>query len=296
MLPNLASKFPQHQLKVLLQTALAPSITFMQDGLTVVFSVDTHWTAFKAGEPNSDKIAFVTRCTVTTKAIATVANMRVVPRLLFLSQMNQLVSSEIGPFNPGVLDNYMNQLYDKGLIPLVNAIIGEGVPIPTIRYVALINPQIVWGPRYLAVLTDLQYTGLKASNGTETIVVDGEMAVCIHKVQEARKDKIHADRFMEEVRMRNWDKKTQQITEFFQQSVLVSQRSAEQVCEQLSLEFPAQTCGACACAKNCMQRPMMPEEDSDVFNMLATCLDDDMCLSNRFGLTEAERICVTTKC
>lgn len=157
LLPALGQRFPQHNLKIQLKTSDIPVINFLNDGLLVVFPVELTWIAFKDGQ---EHVAFVTKCIVSTKAIASIAQMKLIPKLLFLKQENSLVSSNIGHFNPGVLDNYMNILYDRGFIPLANAILAPGVPLPSPNNVEIQNPEIFWGNRFLGVAVDIRYTGI----------------------------------------------------------------------------------------------------------------------------------------
>jgi hypothetical protein len=311
MLPNLVDKFPQHRLKVLLATAEPPSIRFEESGLIVVFGVNMQWLAFKPGE-GADKTAFVTKCTVTTKAIATIERMRVVPKLLFLSQKNQLISSEIGNFNPGVLDDTMNTLYnERGFIPVVNLLLSEGIPLPTLRYVALTNPQVVWGAKYLAVLTDLDYIGGFVANVTSE--VDGDDVgfvrenedihqkhlLCVKEVEDARKNHSKVQKLMEQIRQRNYDKKSAELTEFFRRIVADAKVSSDKVCEMMDEKFPEQTCESCACVTNCLKNQEKYDTDGDiptsVFNMIAECVDDELCYEGH-GLSPAERSCIIQNC
>lgn len=310
MLPNLVDKFPQHRLKVLLATAEAPSIQFEDSGLIVVFSVNMHWLAFKPGE-GADKTAFVTKCTVTTKAIATIDRMRVVPKLLFLSQRNQLVSSEIGNFNPGVLDDTMNTLYnERGFIPIVNLLISEGIPLPTLRYVTLTNPQVVWGAKYLAVLIDLDYTGgLMVANMTAEF--DGSFSsvheddirqnhlMCVKEVEDARLHHNKAPKLMEQIRQRNYDKKSAELTEFFRRVVADAKVSSDRVCDMIDEKFQEQTCESCSCVINCIKNQEKYDTDGDiqtsVFNMMAECVDNELCYEG-YGLSPAESSCIIQNC
>lgn len=157
LLPALGQRFPQHDLKISLKTSEIPIINFATDGLLVIFKVDLTWIAFKDGQ---EHVAFVTRCVVTTKMIANLQQMKLVPKLLFLKQEISLVSSNIGQFNPGLLDNYMNILYERGFIPLINTILAPGIPLPTPNNVEIQNPEIFWGNRFLGVAMDLRYTGI----------------------------------------------------------------------------------------------------------------------------------------
>jgi hypothetical protein len=73
--------------------------------------------------------------------------LNVVPTFIYLSQDNTLIQTEIGQFDVKVIDQFLNIGYQRGLVPLINMLLSDGFPIPSIQHLTIENPQIVWGNR-----------------------------------------------------------------------------------------------------------------------------------------------------
>jgi len=193
ILPSLNEKFPNHDLQVHVQSTVNPVINYLPDGLLVQIRVDLKWFAV---EGTTLKHAFTTNCLVSCKSIASIKGMNLVAQLIFLNQDNTLTATEIGQFNVKVIDNLMNLLYEKGLVPIVNVLISDGVPLPSINHLELVNPQLVWGARYLAVLTDMRIHTFFSEEEVEEqekkselgkLLEEAEDKQCSNKIIEIRK-------------------------------------------------------------------------------------------------------------
>jgi len=187
ILPELTRKFPNHTMEVDIHSSHIPNINYLSDGLLIELKLNMIWNAY---ETNSrvPKQLFTTNIMVECKSTARIENLKIIPTLIFLKQNNVLLTTQIGQFDVKVIDNFMNILYERGLIPVVNFIIQEGLPIPSLPQIALVNPRIVWGNRFLAVVTDVHLNlfknhTLKIFEGEEKI----KMNKCVKILNTLRK-------------------------------------------------------------------------------------------------------------
>jgi len=76
----------------------------------------------------------------------------------------------------------MNLLYDKGLIPAVNVLLSQGIPISFLPEFQMINPSITFGDRFLEISSDI--SKLPAIK-TKKIIIHADKE-CIKKVNKMR--------------------------------------------------------------------------------------------------------------
>jgi len=190
ILPELTKRFPNHTIEVDIHSSHIPNINYLSDGLLIELKLNMIWLGY---EENSrvPKQLFTTNIMVECKSTARIENLKIIPTLIFLKQNNVLLTTQIGQFDVKVIDNFMNVLYERGLIPIVNFIIQEGLPIPSLPQIALVNPGIVWGNRFLAVVTDVRLNLFKNQTQTQAKIYEGEERIknqkCIKKLNSLRK-------------------------------------------------------------------------------------------------------------
>jgi len=172
VLPELTRKFPNHTIEVDIHSSHVPTINYLTDGLLVDLKLNMIWNGYEVNS-RVPKHLFTTNIVVSCKSTASIQNLRLIPTLLFLRQNNVLITTNIGEFDVKVIDNFMNILYERGLVPVVNFLIQEGLPIPSLPQIALVNPRIVWGNRFLAVVTNI-HLNLFKENEDNKIIYEGE--------------------------------------------------------------------------------------------------------------------------
>jgi hypothetical protein len=141
ILPELNRLFPNHTIEVDIHSSSIPNINYLNDGLLVEIKLNMKWIGYPVNSRDG-KPLFTTNIVVQCKSIATIQNMKIIPNLIFLKQNNALVTSSIGDFDVKIIDTFMNILYERGLVPMVNLLISEGLPIPSLPQIALVNPSV----------------------------------------------------------------------------------------------------------------------------------------------------------
>ncbi len=64
----------------------------------------------------------------------------------------------MGDFDVSLLDSMMKLLVSNAIVPFVNYYLANGVSLPTVKNVAFVNPQIVYGEGFFSVATDVTYS------------------------------------------------------------------------------------------------------------------------------------------
>jgi hypothetical protein len=92
--------------------------------------------------------------------------------LTYLTGNFSVSYTEIGPVDVSLFMNLLNELFDRGIVPMVNLVLKQGFVLPTIQGtnclhvialncwtgVTFVNPTIGWADGYLYVSTDITYT------------------------------------------------------------------------------------------------------------------------------------------
>ncbi len=68
------------------------------------------------------------------------------------------LETTIGDFSASILTDLYNLLFNKGLVPLMNDVLGVGLPLPVVPGLTFVNPQILFGDGYMEVSTSATYT------------------------------------------------------------------------------------------------------------------------------------------
>ena len=119
-------------------------------------------------QTNQRKKAFSLTGTFVTHMSVTLRQLKIIPNLTFLRQEFKLHSSEIGQFTTEPLNTIFNFAFSQVIVPFVNQKFSDGIPIPTIPNVQLVNPHIGFHNYYILISSDVRYVGF-SKHGNETL-------------------------------------------------------------------------------------------------------------------------------
>jgi len=162
LIPALYKTWPDKLMLLRASASSAPFVVFNTDGAIV-----TQEGTFDISVIDGANIvpAFVLSGVVQMSGSSVLRNYEIFGNLTFLKTSFQIQSSKIGTFNTTLLVPYINEFFTKGLVPLANLVLKNGgIPLPVVKGLTFVNPNLAFGNRYLMVATDVhfQWSGLEA--------------------------------------------------------------------------------------------------------------------------------------
>lgn len=164
LIPQLYALYPNEDMQLVLQSTAPPVAHFTPEGAT--FSVPGECVVKVTLANGTDVTAFTIDILGMLAGKAAVQDTNLVGELSFINASLALNSSSIGHVEVSALQDLINLMCQDGIVPLLNIYAGRGFPLPVVEGVSLVNPQISFGPSYLAVATDLQYTPTQKRRST----------------------------------------------------------------------------------------------------------------------------------
>jgi lipopolysaccharide-binding protein len=155
LIPGLQRHFPNQELRIHLQTSRNPEFEIREQNATARIFGDF---AMHAVDSNGAvKPAFILNGYVVASGKASIDGRNIVGELLFVSQKFLVKETQIGEINVQMFDDLMNMFFSSGIIPAINYYLKQGIPLPTLRDIDLVNPEVRWGTNFLSISTDVKY-------------------------------------------------------------------------------------------------------------------------------------------
>jgi len=151
----LTQMYPNNLMVLELYSTAPPFSQFSSSGLSTeaVGSLDV----FVVLSNGSLVPAFTLGGTVSVTGSASISGSSIIGSVSYVFCNFTLTKSEIGPFDVTTFDELLNLLFAEGVIPVINNILADGFPLPSLKGITLENSSVGFGNRYLLVSTDFTY-------------------------------------------------------------------------------------------------------------------------------------------
>ncbi|XP_067102897.1 bactericidal permeability-increasing protein-like [Osmerus mordax] len=156
-IPQIAKRFPGLMMKLLVKTTKQPIITFEPNNVTLQATGTV--TAY-AIQPNTTlSPLFVLNMEASVSARMYVTGMKLAGTLTLNKIQMTLGTSNVGDFQVKTLDNIFSIVLKLAVIPIVNARLESGYPLPSLGKMNLVNTQLQVLKDYMLIGTDVLFTG-----------------------------------------------------------------------------------------------------------------------------------------
>ncbi|XP_053509220.1 bactericidal permeability-increasing protein [Ictalurus furcatus] len=156
-IPQIAKQYPGLMMKLLVKAEKEPNVSFEPDNVTLQASSTV--TAY-AIQPNATlSPLFVLNVNASVSARIYVSGLTVAGNLSLNEMDMTLATSYVGPFQVKSLDSFLTMIMKAVVIPVVNALLLQGYPLPAIGNMNLVNTQLQILKDYVLIGTDVQFTG-----------------------------------------------------------------------------------------------------------------------------------------
>ncbi|KAI7795323.1 bactericidal permeability-increasing protein-like [Triplophysa rosa] len=161
--PQVAKLYPGLKMRLLVKTVKEPIITFEPNNVTV--QVSSTVTAYVIHQNNTLSPLFVLSLEASASAKVNIAGLNLIASVTLNRIHLSLDKSYVGnievasPQESSEFDNLLKTILEFTVIPKVNARLLNGVPLPAMGKIKLVNPQLVVVKDYLLIGTDGQFLG-----------------------------------------------------------------------------------------------------------------------------------------
>lgn len=153
--PEVAKRFPNLLMKLLVQSSQAPNITFDPDratlramGTVTAYAIQTNGTLAPL---------FILNLDTSVSAQAYITGVNLAGNVTLNNITLTLGKTYVGPFQVQTLENILLMALKMAVIPLVNARLQQGFPLPALGKMDLVNPQLHILKDYMLVGTDVHF-------------------------------------------------------------------------------------------------------------------------------------------
>ncbi|XP_061075351.1 bactericidal permeability-increasing protein-like [Conger conger] len=155
LIPEIAKRFPNLMMKMLLKSANPPKVTFQPKGLTVEATGTV--TAYAILANGTLVPLFILNLEASVSAQAYIAGVKVAGAVAINNIGITLGQSYVGPFQVKSLDKILLMVLKLVVIPLVNVRLQQGYPLPALGKMSLVNPQLLIQKDYMLIGTDVHF-------------------------------------------------------------------------------------------------------------------------------------------
>eukprot|EP01091_Cochliopodium_minus_P020460 TRINITY_DN895_c0_g1_i1.p1 TRINITY_DN895_c0_g1~~TRINITY_DN895_c0_g1_i1.p1 ORF type:complete len:505 (-),score=146.89 TRINITY_DN895_c0_g1_i1:67-1548(-) len=156
LIPALYQKYPGLLMELNTSVYQMPQAVFNASGAFI--SAVTNIYVLVLPNNSSPILAFTLQVNVNLAGKANIKSSTIFGDLTFLSASISLYQTSIGNFSVSNLQDVV-QLLIYGVLPIVNQKLSAGFQLPILDNVELVSPTLTFGQDYLAVTTNVQYTG-----------------------------------------------------------------------------------------------------------------------------------------
>ncbi|KAG9353318.1 hypothetical protein JZ751_017895 [Albula glossodonta] len=155
-IPEIAKRFPNLMMKMLVRTTKPPVITFQPDNVTLQ-AIGTV-TAYAIQLNGTLEPLFILNLNASVSARVYISGLKVAGSVALNSFGMTLGTSYVGPFQVKSLDNILLLVLKVAVLPRVNARLQQGYPLPAIGKMNLVKPQLRVLKDYMLIGTDVHFT------------------------------------------------------------------------------------------------------------------------------------------
>ncbi|KAI1890982.1 hypothetical protein AGOR_G00159180 [Albula goreensis] len=155
-IPEIAKRFPNLMMKMLVRTTKPPVITFQPDNVTLQ-AIGTV-TAYAIQLNGTLEPLFILNLNASVSARVYISGLKVAGAVALNSFGMTLGTSYVGPFQVKSLDNILLLVLKVAVLPRVNARLQQGYPLPAIGKMNLVKPQLRVLKDYMLIGTDVHFT------------------------------------------------------------------------------------------------------------------------------------------
>jgi len=159
--PGLFSKYPNYAMEASFGPlpGKPPATYFATTGITTQFFFGADFSVIAS--TGAKTAVFSIGVNLTTKGDITVVNEKVISTLSLLSLNVVLLNTLVGPIDTNGINQELNYVTQKVLLPYINEFTQQGLQIPVFYGIQLVNTQIVYGNGYMGILSNVQYNLLE---------------------------------------------------------------------------------------------------------------------------------------
>jgi len=157
LIPEMYKKWPNALMELKVYATQTPYVLFTPTGAVIGVTGNIEVNVYA---PSGKVNAFTIGGKIELSGAATLNGLVLYGSMTYIKGQFKVVSSNIGPIDLGQkINGYLNELFEKGLVPLVNlALKTGGIPLPTINHLTFVSPRLGYGYRYLFVSTNLNFS------------------------------------------------------------------------------------------------------------------------------------------
>eukprot|EP00761_Pharyngomonas_kirbyi_P008633 gb/GECH01008645.1/.p1 GENE.gb/GECH01008645.1/~~gb/GECH01008645.1/.p1 ORF type:complete len:401 (+),score=110.48 gb/GECH01008645.1/:1-1203(+) len=189
LIPKLYKQYPNRPMQLNITAPVTPKTKITADGLSVSLVADMHVQVITNNSSstvspwhrsgNEDTLglfdAFTIRTNISTEgnvAVYTQDNnqyyqresyhqkqqqLMVTGKLKYLDFSLSLVHSNVGHFDPKPLGDLLQVIIQKAMLPFLNTYLGNGFPLPSVKGVTFIQPDVSFHDGFIAISTNINY-------------------------------------------------------------------------------------------------------------------------------------------
>jgi len=155
LLPNLYKQWPNQLMFMNIYATQGPALDFSaSNGATVTSYGELEMRVITS---NGSAQAFVIGFEFSGAATVDLDQDFLIANVTYISGNFSVTSSNIGPFDISLLENLLNLLFSKGIVPLVDTVLNIGVPLPTIDGLSFVDPNIGYNDGYMYISSSFNY-------------------------------------------------------------------------------------------------------------------------------------------
>ncbi|XP_056129176.1 bactericidal permeability-increasing protein-like [Lampris incognitus] len=156
-IPEIAKRFPALMMKLLAKTVKDPIITFEPNNVTLQATGTVTAYAIQLNATLSP--LFVLNMEASVSAQVYVTGTKLAGDVTLNKMGMTLETSYVGDFEVRFLDSIFSMILKVAVIPMVNAHLEKGYPLPSLGKMSLVNTKLQILKGYVLVGTDLQFRG-----------------------------------------------------------------------------------------------------------------------------------------
>ena len=169
--PGLPAAYPGRPVEMNVSFASLPNITFSPSGIAVAALLRLDWIVLPAnGSAPVAAFSLLAQTDFSGAIVARAANGTAQPAALvasiaYINSTLTTLTSTVGPVNTPLLQALVDDVLAGVIVPIVNALIATGLPLPQIDGVTLVNPAVIYNNGFVTVATNFKFVPPSARGG-----------------------------------------------------------------------------------------------------------------------------------
>ena len=169
--PGLPAAYPGRPVEMNVSFASLPNITFSPSGIAVAALLRLDWIVLPAnGSAPVAAFSLLAQTDFSGAIVARAANGTAQPAALvasiaYINSTLTTLTSTVGPVHTPLLQALVDDVLAGVIVPIVNALIATGLPLPQIDGVTLVNPAVIYNNGFVTVATNFTFVPPSARGG-----------------------------------------------------------------------------------------------------------------------------------